>query len=192
MKKISDEVEPDRRGKELQRSWEQIRELQENTRVQTALLKELFESAPEAIAVMDGGDRILRANNEFYRLFGYTREETVGQLINDLIVPDHLREEALLLTRRASRSERVITETVRCRKDGTELYVSLLATPVRIDGEQVATYGIYRDITDRRRAEEARNRLYARMSHEIRTPISAIMLYNELLLGGTLGPLTPG
>src|SRR5262249_36392015 len=56
--------------------------------VQTALLDELFESAPEAIVMLDLDECVMRSNREFSRLFGYGAEEARGRLLIDLIVPD--------------------------------------------------------------------------------------------------------
>lgn len=75
--------------------------------------------------------------------------------MNDLIVPGELAEECTDLNFRVAQGERVEIETVRKRKDGTLVDVSVLGTPIRISGGQVGVYGIYRDISKRHRAEEA-------------------------------------
>src|SRR6202049_947926 len=61
---------------------------------QGTLLDELFEQAPEAITLVNAGNRVVRVNREFTRLFGYTPEETLGHRLIDLIVPDNARGEA--------------------------------------------------------------------------------------------------
>lgn len=123
--------------------------------VERAYLEQLFEAAPEAIVVLDPEDRVVRANGEFTRLFGYTRDEYVNRPINDLIVPAELKEEGRRLTAEVAGGGRVAVETVRRRKDGTLVHVSILGTPIRLDGGHVGVYGIYRDITARHRMEEA-------------------------------------
>jgi PAS domain S-box-containing protein len=128
---------------------------EEELRVEKAYLEELFQSAPESIVLVDNNSNVLRANGEFTRTFGYTSEEILGKCIDDLIVPSHLCEEAASITKRIKGGERVSFETVRQRKDGTTVNVSILGNPIKVEGEQVAVYGIYRDITDRTRAEEA-------------------------------------
>src|SRR5689334_5703664 len=62
---------------------------------QKAYLDELFEQAPEAIMLIDLRDRILRVNKKFSQIFGYTAEEVVNAQSIDLIVPNHLRTDAL-------------------------------------------------------------------------------------------------
>jgi PAS domain-containing protein len=55
---------------------------------QSALLDELFEQAPQVVALMDANNRVVRVNLEFTRLFGYTPCETIGRPLRELIVPD--------------------------------------------------------------------------------------------------------
>jgi PAS domain S-box-containing protein len=116
---------------------------------------QLFEQAPEAIAVLSTDDRVVRINKEFTRTFGYEPNEVLQRPINDLIVPEAQIGGARAYSRLLKQGGRVEVETVRKRKDGTEIDVSLLAIPVRqTSGEHVLNYAIYRDITERKRAEE--------------------------------------
>jgi PAS domain S-box-containing protein len=116
---------------------------------------QLFEQAPEAVAVLSTDDRIVRVNKEFTRMFGYEPEEVLQRPINDLIVPEAQIGGARAYTRLLQQGGRVEVETVRRRKDGTEIDVSLLAVSVRTpSGEHVLNYAIYRDITERKRADE--------------------------------------
>ena len=123
--------------------------------LEQAHFEELFESTPEATVLADNDSRILRANNEFIRLFGYSRDEAVGHLLDDLLVPVERLDEARAVTRAVASGERVALETVRRRKDGSPVDVLILGAPVRTAGGQVAVYGLYRDITERKRALEA-------------------------------------
>jgi PAS domain S-box-containing protein len=128
---------------------------QEELQKQTSRLDELFEQAPEAVAVLGTDDRIVRVNKEFTRMFGYESDEVLLLPINDLIVPEAQIQSARAYTRLLKEGGRVEVETVRRRKDGIEIDVSLLAVSVRTaSGEQVVNYAIYRDITERKRAEE--------------------------------------
>jgi two-component system, cell cycle sensor histidine kinase and response regulator CckA len=124
-------------------------------RRQRAYFARLFEFAPEAIVLMDEGHRVLRVNQEFCRTFGFASSDAVGALIDTLIVPPDLRDEAWSMSRRAARGERVGTETVRRRKDGTDIPVSILAVPVPTEDGVTELYGIYRDLSDRKRVEQA-------------------------------------
>ena len=122
-------------------------ELARRTATQKAYLDELFEQAPEGVVLLDVQDCILRVNREFTRMFGYTPEEAVGYPINDLIAPAELRGEAHEYTHGILHGKTIRAETIRRRKDGGRVPVSLLAVPVSVPGEQIAEYAIYRDLT---------------------------------------------
>ena len=152
------------------RSDEQER-TKEALRQQTAHFEKLFELAPEPIVLRDIDNRVLRANQEFTNLFGFTLEEAVGRKINELIVPEGLWHEPEELGEALKCGKRVNAELVRKRKDGTRLNVSFVASAVCVDGGPPQIYGIYSDITERKRAEEALKRSEAyleegqRLSH---------------------------
>src|SRR5262250_3654968 len=120
-----------------------------------ALLDGLFARVPEAIVLLDTNDRILQVNPDFTAIFGYTQEEACGRLINELVVPEELSAEADEYTRRGLGGESLNVETVRKHKDGTRVHVSIISGPVSISGSQISEYVIYREITERKRAEEA-------------------------------------
>jgi PAS domain S-box-containing protein len=129
-----------------------------------AFLEHLIDSTPEAIAITDMPGRITMINKEFTKLFGYTSEESVNKLINDLVVPEELLDEAVTIDRLASQQHRVLKETVRKDKNGNRIQVSLVATAVVINNEVVAYLGIYRDIT-----AEKKNQLLQEILYNIST-----------------------
>src|SRR5437773_7703774 len=96
---------------------------------QKAHLDELFMRVPEAIVLVDAG-RVVRANPEFTRIFGYAESEVLGRSLNDLIVPEELRAEAREITREGNKRRSLSFETVRTRKDGTRVPVSVMRVPV--------------------------------------------------------------
>ena len=134
------------------------RRMEEALSVERAYLDELFQSSPEAVALVDNENRVIRVNREFTRLFGYSVDEVLGRSVDDLLAPKELRGEAIGLTQRVASGDRVATETIRRTKDGRIVDVSILGAPIATADGQVAVYGIYRDISERKRAEEALRR----------------------------------
>jgi PAS domain S-box-containing protein len=156
-----------------------------------AFLAQVVESAPEAIVFLAIDGRVTRVNPEFTRLFGYTDAEAVGRHIDDLVVPDAMRAEGADLCRRAGAAEAVNVETVRRRKDGSLVEVSVLATPIRSAGEQLAILGIYRDVSERRRLQaqldraqrmEAIGRLAGGIAHDFNNLLTVIQAAADQLL----------
>jgi len=129
------------------------RNAEETIQLERAYFEQLFESSPEGIVILDSKDVVLRCNEEFCRMYGFSMEEVVGASINSLIVPAELKDESLRLTYKVAGGDIVIRETQRKRKDGKLIYVSILGKPIKFKGGQIAVYGIYRDISDRKKFE---------------------------------------
>ena len=119
-----------------------------------AHFESLVEYAMEGIVIADRDGRILRANSEFQRVFGYTTAELVGRRLDDLIVPPEHMKEAVSLTQRVLRGEKVTIEAVRRRKDGRKVPVSIIASPIFLAENLEAVFGIYRDISDQKKILE--------------------------------------
>ncbi|HZY24324.1 MAG TPA: PAS domain S-box protein, partial [Bacteroidales bacterium] len=116
-----------------------------------AFLEHLYNSTPVAIAITSPSGIISMINREFTNLFGYTMEEAVNKNVNDLVVPDELKEEGLKVDNLASLNQREVRQTIRKDKSGNRIHVTLVATAIVINNEIVANLGIYRDITTERK-----------------------------------------
>jgi PAS domain S-box-containing protein len=121
-----------------------------------SLLAEVVASSDDAIVSKTLDGIITTWNRGAERMFGYAADEVIGQPITLLIPPDHLDEEPDIL-QRLRRGERIEHyETIRRRKDGTLLNVSLSVSPMRdVKGTIVGASKIARDVTHRKRAEQA-------------------------------------
>ncbi len=137
-----------------------VRDISERKQAEGALELErayfegLFRGSPEGLVLLDSQSRVIRQNDEFTRMFGYEPEETAGRSLDKLLAPSDLRDEAASFTEQAVMGQRLSVETVRKAKDGRLIDVSVLVAPIEIEGRQVALIAVYRDITDRKRAEE--------------------------------------
>ena len=127
--------------------------LNENLGRQRHQLDGLFELSPDAVILTDENFQVLRVNKEFTRLYGYTPEESVGRWLPDLIVPEELRADALANRFLLASGAKVNVETVRQRKDGLRLDISVKAARLSLGREQSAFYMIYRDITQQKEAD---------------------------------------
>jgi PAS domain S-box-containing protein len=135
----------------------------EDLRRRKEQLDGLFELSPDAVILTDEDFHVLRVNQEFTRIFGYTAEEVAGQWLPDLIVPEELRAEALQNRDRLSSGNKVELETIRQRKDGVRFDVSVVAKGISLGSEQVGIYLIYRDISERKKAERKLRRSEANL-----------------------------
>ena len=118
-----------------------------------AYFRQIFENSPESIVLIDMEDRVIEANPSFEELFGYTRHESRGRRLSELIVPDGEEEDATELSGAVLRGGVVTLERPRRRKDGSIVFVRILGYPI-FHGEQLmGIFGIYSDISFRVRAE---------------------------------------
>jgi PAS domain S-box-containing protein len=130
------------------------------------LLAAVVESSHDAIVSKDLNGIITSWNKGAERLFGYAAEEAVGQNIL-LIIPPGRRDEERAIIERLTRGEQVNHfETVRMRKDGSLLDVALTISPMKdAAGRIVGASKLARDITERKRAEEALRQAQADLAY---------------------------
>jgi len=184
-------------------------------------LAALIESADDAIISKTLEGIITSWNKGAERIFGYTAEEVIGKSVTILIPKDHEDEEPAILARLRAGHRIEHYETVRVRKDGRHINISLTVSPIKgPNGEIVGASKIARDITEqlqaRKALDEASERLklaldeakkaraeaeqssrlkeefLATISHELRTPLSAILGWARILRLGQLSPENSG
>ena len=147
-----------------------------------ARLAAIVESSEDAILskTLDGVIRTWNVGAE--RLFGFTADEAVGRPITLIIPDDRLDEERNILAR-LSRGERIEHyETIRQAKDGRKIDISLTISPLRDDdGRIVGASKIARDVSERKRTEEAlreadrrKDEFLALLAHELRNPLAPL------------------
>jgi len=133
---------------------------EQELQVQKTHLEELFQTAPEGIVVLDQTGRVERANREFLAMFGFDAADITGKEIDRLVVPESLAYEAADLMRSMNAGKAFNIDTVRQRKDGSLIEVSVLAKPLNTGGSR-GRFVIYRDISQNRRADRAREVQFA-------------------------------
>jgi len=131
------------------------KQAEEEILLQKTYFQQLFESSPEGIVILDNQDRIVNINKGFEKMFQFNKEEIRGQDINKIIVPGSLLEQAIQMTLFVLKGDIINRETVRKRKDGSLVDVSVLAYPITLGEDQIGVYGIYSDISERKETEKA-------------------------------------
>nr|WIE90780.1 PAS domain S-box protein [Mesorhizobium sp. WSM4875] len=139
-------------------------------------LSAIVESSFDAIVSKDLNSIIESWNNAAERLFGYTAEEAIGRSVTMLIPDDHQDEEPHIIER-IRRGERVETfETVRKRKDGSVVPVSLTISPVRnATGQIIGASQIARDITSAKENEHRVRTLMREVNHRVKNQYAVIL-----------------
>ena len=186
-----------------------VRDITERRRAE-AKFQGLLESAPDAIVVV-GSDGLIRLiNRQTEVLFGYSRDELIGEpverLIPERLAGHHPDLRTGYFSAPAVRAMGANLELAARRKDGSEFPVDISLAPLETE-EGVLVSAAVRDVTERKRAEaELRDRedqlaaardqaleasrlksqFLANMSHEIRTPMNGVLGMAELILTGDL------
>jgi len=163
------------------------------------MFRDLLESAPDAMVIVDETGRIVLVNSQTVALFGWQREELLGEPVETLIPHrfrgQHPGHRAGFFAQPKVRQMGAGLDLFGLRKNNTEFPVEISLSPIQTeDGLLVAS--AIRDASERKRAEQLlqeANRLksefLANMSHELRTPLNGILGFSELLVDQRAGAL---
>ena len=138
----------------VQQELAERKQAEEEVKYQKKYFQSLFENSPEAVVSLDIQNRIVDLNPVFEKMFGYKLEDIKGKDIDDYIIPRSRKKEGRSLSRRTWEGEVVVAESIRKRADGVEIPVSILGAPIMIGDKRVGMFAIYRDITERKKAQE--------------------------------------
>jgi PAS domain S-box-containing protein len=172
-------------------------QLYDEVNKEKAYIENLVDNAGDAIISTDVGDRILTWNHGAEVIFGYSKEETVGQSLT-ILLPSH-RAGELEEIREKVRLTGVIRnlEVRRIKKDGIIIEASLAVSPIRDKDDNVIGFlHLARDVTEKKRYEQRLKELdkmksafVSNVSHELRTPLTAIKASADNMLDRLIGDL---
>ena len=153
----------------------------------SAELWSIIDNSDDAIITKNLDGIISSWNRSAERIFGYTAPEVIGKSVTILIPPDRQNEEPAILAR-LRRGERVDHyETVRQRKDGSLIDISLTVSPIKnAEGKIVAASKIARDITERKRHDEHITMLAREAEHRVKNVLATVQATVNLSQSKTL------
>jgi len=184
-----------------------IKDLTEQNRIHQLVkenekrLNHIITTALDGFILINNEFLVQEWNQQAEEIFGYTKQETLGKSLKQLIVPQHLQEayflgiQYFLETKDSSILNQRI-ETIAKRKDGSEFPIELSFSPLETNN-RFHFFAFVRDITQRRqhenelliakqaaeKAQTAERQFLTHMSHEIRTPMNAVIGMTHFLLG---------
>lgn len=146
------------------------------------MFTQLFNSAPVGIVLLDKNGKVELVNQGFREMFGYNIDNLKGKNLNDFIVPEELKNEGIDLNNLITANKVISVITSRKHHHGHLVDVLLYGVPVQLDNRTIGIYGVYVNITDRKKVEEElkiRNieldNFVYKVSHDLRAPLSSIL-----------------
>ncbi len=168
-----------------------------------SLLTSVFEVSEVGIVVTDSSGQIVRVNDSFVRIYGWSRDELINADITSLVTPDERDVVKRNYDEFLKTGERNTGEMKIIRKDGS--IANALFTTAMLELSQKRRFQVttVMDITLRKQMEQslllakeqadaanmAKSTFLANMSHELRTPLNAIIGFSEMIVKETFGPL---
>lgn len=143
--------------------------------------RQLFETAPDAILIVDGTGAIALVNQQLERLFGYSREELVGREI-EVLIPSRVRTVHVGHRTRFGSEPRLRPmgtglELFGCRKDGSEFPVEISLSPLKVEGGSFTSASI-RDVSERKRLEASARRLHQYLRSAVDSMVGSILIWD--------------
>jgi PAS domain S-box-containing protein len=169
---------------------------QKSAEQKQAMLAAIVDSSDDAIVSKDLNGMITSWNHGAEKIFGYSAQETIGRHITIIIPEDRLDEETVIINKIRKGESVSHFETIRKRKDGREINISLTVSPIKDkNGKVIGASKVARDITEKVEVEKQRQLFTQRLqeinhykdefmamaSHELKTPLTVIKANLQIL-----------
>lgn len=135
------------------RNITKLKETEQRLQEQQAYFKQLFNNSTEAICLLDNNHCVIKVNNKFIELFGFSEEEIKGRNLDDFLLPEELASVGKNYTEEVKNGEKVTDETVRMSKDGRRIDVFMQGFPINLTNGQIGIYALYTDISQKKKKE---------------------------------------
>jgi PAS domain S-box-containing protein len=176
----------------VEKAYAELKEKDQRLRESERKYRAIVESAGDAIITLDADNVVLSWNEGACEIFGYSTQEAMGKNIDELLIREDVREEALKLTQQAHGGEKIRSfESIRYAKDGTPKHVLITATPLKEpSGEIYAISLIYKDVTELKIAQQqlfqsekqaALGLIAGSIGHELNNVVGELVIYTTLL-----------
>lgn len=156
---------------------------------QQVMFQQLFQRSPVGIIMMDKNYHVQMVNPAFQEILGYKESEVIGKNLDDIIVSENLKQEALRITSGSYSGDTVQKESVRLHKTGKKVPVIIYGFPVKNNDDPISIFGFYVDISDRKNAEdqlrkslEEKEVLMAEIHHRVKNNLAVISGLLELTI----------
>ena len=152
------------------------------------LLSKLFDNSPVGIAKLDSKDEILGINTSFEEMFGFSKQEAMGKIIYNLIAAEtHQKRQEEIFQDQLKGDDSFQYESVRLKKDGTEVPVLIGLVPIITSQNSTITYVIYVDITERKqyldeikKSLEEKRVLLQEIHHRVKNNLAVVSSFLQL------------
>ncbi len=175
---------------DLEKAYKEKQLIEESFFKRQKYLEAIFYNAPDAIVTLDSSHHIIEWNPGAEKIFGYSSDEVRGKNLDDLVTRADVEQEAIdntlsVLSGQILKPE----ESIRYRKDGTPVHVTLSGAPIIVDNELMGVVSMYTDISDRKKIEnqlhqsqkiEAIGTLAGGIAHDFNNILSGIFGYTQL------------
>lgn len=156
----------------------------------------ILASLGQGMVVVDKEGKIILVNKSFTELLGWIDTEVIGKPMGELVPKEdeagnRAQFNELILTK-VLKGEKFVADLINpyyfVTKDGSRFPVSMIVSPIKLNGEIIGAVETFRDITREKEIDKAKSEFVSLASHQLRTPLSTINWYVETLKTDSLGP----